>query len=106
MWFSKNILLDEDAFEKAVKEFSELSKSMKTFEKEIQSLLAKLKEGFNTPAGAKFTTACENGLLKALEDQANVIGHVSENLGNAKHSYQSVFQEYAQLNAIIEQSQY
>lgn len=102
--FSKDILLDDDAFEKAAKDFIQLSKDMNSLKKDINRLLTELKQGFDTPAGKKFMESCESGLLKALEDQANVIEHVSNNLQGAKQSYQSVFAEYEKLNRMIGQS--
>lgn len=102
--FSKDILLDDEAFRNAAAEFIQLSNDMNLLKKDIQDLLDELKTGFDTPAGKKFMEVCESGLLKALEDQANVIEHVSGNLKSAKNSYQSVFAEYQKLNRMIGQS--
>lgn len=98
-----DILLDENAFDTAAGEMATLSKDMKALKTDIDNLLKELKTGFDTPAGEKFLKSCEDGLLKALEDQANVIEHVSENLKTARRSYQSVFEEYKNLNRMISQ---
>ena len=60
--FSKDILLDDGAFETAAKEFIELSNDMNTLKTEINDLLTELKKGFDTPAGKKFMESCESGL--------------------------------------------
>ena len=100
-----DILLDEEAFDKAAGKMTILSKDMKALKTDINNLLEELKTGFDTPAGDKFLKSCEEGVLKALEDQANVIEHVSGNLKTARQSYKSVFEEYRDLNRMIGQIQ-
>lgn len=96
-----DILLDENAFNTAAGKMTTLSNDIKKLKEDINNLLTELKTGFDTPAGEKFLKSCEDGLLKALEDQANVIEHVSQNLTTARQSYQSVFEEYRNLNSMI-----
>lgn len=99
--FSKDILLDEEAFNKASEGLSELAEKMRTLKTDISNQLENLKEGFDTAAGDKFFRACGNKLLQPMEDQCLVIEHVSLNLRTAKNSYDSVFSEYEELNTSI-----
>lgn len=99
--FNKDILLDNEAFIVAAGRLDELSKNMQELRKEISNLLEELKVGFDTPAGKKIYNSCRNNLLQPMDDQVRVISHVSENLLNAKNSYQSVFNEFEALNNII-----
>lgn len=99
--FKKDIVLDEEAFQTAVNEFSELSKQMNSLKEEVTEMLQLLKRGFDTPAGEKFIQSCEKALLKPMEDQRLVIGHISETIADVKKQYESVFQEYEELNRSI-----
>lgn len=101
MIFSQDILLDSEKFSKASKQFSELSSDMKSLRKDISDLIDELAQGFDTPAGHKFVNSCKNGLLQPMDDQAAIIQHVSENLKMAETSYESVFSEFRELNALI-----
>lgn len=97
----KDIVIDDEKFNNASREFANLSKDIKDLRKDINNMLEDLKKGFDTPAGRKFVAACEEYLLKPMDDQVHVIEHVSSNLSQAKNMYQSVFSDYKALNSLI-----
>ena len=95
-----NIQIDEDAIKAAAGKLEELSERMQNLKAKIELLLDELEKGFDTPAGHRFKEACSSELLKRLNDQSNVIQHVSDNLQNTKALYESVFDDYKQMNSI------
>lgn len=100
---SDHILLDEEAFNTAISEFSELGDNLKKLKGAIEDMLSTLKAGFNTPAGTKFIQACESNLIRPLDAQKLVLEHISTTLGESKQAYRSVFREYEALQAAINQ---
>lgn len=104
--FQNDIIIDEESFDMAIKDFLELSDNLKELQTSIENMLKALKEGFDTPAGRKFISAYEKVLLEPLKDQRIVINHVSENLNFAKNSYSSVFTDYSELNQAINNVSY
>lgn len=84
---SKDIVLDEAAFDKAINDFTDLAEELKGLRTDIEELLGVLKEGFDTPAGRKFINSCEKNLLEPLERQKLVIEHISSTLTDVKGSY-------------------
>ena len=103
--FSKDIVIDDTAFETAAKDFEALGDRISALSVRIDDLLTALKAGFNTPAGATFIRSCENNLRQPIEDQKVVITHISETLRDVKQMYQSVFDEYRELNNMMQQHQ-
>lgn len=99
--FSKDIVLDDDEFQKAIDRFNKLSERINTLHNDVSASLDDLRAGFDTPAGHKFFEVCGNKLLDPMKDQARVIQHVSDNLRDATNSYQSVFDEFIELNNSI-----
>lgn len=99
--FDKDILLNDEAFNNAASQLQTLAQNMSTLKSDIETLLSELESGWKTPAGEKFFAACGNTLIQPLNDQVNVINHVSSNLKTAKNSYQTVFDDYRQLNEAI-----
>ena len=99
--FSRDIVLDDEAFNKAVERMEKLATRISTLQTNISNQLSSLEKGFDTPAGKKFFAACGTKLLDPMKDQATIINHVSTNLKMAKTSYDSVFQEFATLNNSI-----
>ena len=97
------MVLDEAAFETAAKDFEALGDRIAALNTRIEEILATLKTGFDTPAGAKFIQSCENNLRQPMNDQKIVIQHISETLKEVKGMYQSVFEEYSDLNRTIQQ---
>lgn len=98
IFFPTDILLDDEVFMNASRQFEQLSKDIKNLEENVKKGLDNLQQGFQTPAGKKFVKSCEAYLLKPLKDQTIVIEHVSKNLATAKSKYETVFKEYKQLN--------
>ncbi len=99
--FKKDIVLDDLEFQRAVKRFDDLSNRINTLQEKVSKSLEDLRSGFDTPAGHKFFDVCGTKLLDPMKDQARVIKHVSDNLKDAKNSYQSVFDEFIELNNSI-----
>ena len=99
--FAKDILLDDDAFQTASGGLKDLSQDLEALRRDIEGLLTDLATGFGTPAGRKFIRSCKGNLLQPMTDLAAVILHVSDNLGQAKNMYQSIFDEFADLNNSI-----
>ena len=99
--FREDIVLDEEAFDKAVSEFSELSQKLSDLRKQIEEMMNALKTGFDTPAGHKFIRSCEANLYKPMDDQKLVLEHISESLKKSRDAYQSVFQQYTKLQKEI-----
>ena len=100
--FDQNLVIDESAFDDAVRDFNAISQDIEALRNEVNRLLDDLAEGFDTPAGRKFYKSCSSSLLSPLNDQANVVRHVAENLNLAREEYQSVFEEYRALNNAID----
>ena len=103
--FTKNIILDEGAFENASSRLKTLSGDMQNLKTKIENLMSELRIGFDTPAGEKFFKLCGDSLVQPLDDQAHVIEHIAENLREARAKYSSVFTEYQTLNNAITSAQ-
>lgn len=99
--FGQDIVLDEEAFEKAAEDFENLSNKLKNLRADIESMLDDIKAGFDTPAGVKFINSCEKNLLEPLDNQKLVIDHIKETLRISKQQYESVFSEYSALQNTI-----
>lgn len=99
--FTKDIVLDDEAFNNAVTRMEKLATRISDLQTDINNHLDQLRSGFDTPAGKKFFAACGNKLLEPMKNQALIIDHVSQNLKMAKTSYDSVFQEFSALNSSI-----
>lgn len=99
--FGKDIILDEEAFNKAVSDFEELSGKLQSLRKDIEEMMTGLKEGFDTPAGRKFIKACETNLYKPMDDQKIVLDHIAETLQLSRQNYESVFTSYSELTQTI-----
>lgn len=102
--FDDDIVLDEEAFDKAISDFSLLGDKLKKLRHDIEDMVNTLKYGFDTPAGVKFMNSCENNLFKPLDDQQLVLEHISDTLQQSKQSYSTVFKEYEDLQNTINNS--
>ena len=101
---SSSIVIDEEAFDKASNQLSELAQDIQNLRNEIENLLNELQHGFDTPAGHKFITSCKGNLLDPMDKQKIVVDHISENLKKARATYSSVFEGYRQLNNTIKEN--
>ena len=99
--FGEDIVLDEAAFDTARADFATLNVRLQHLRTEIEEMLAALKAGFDTPAGAQFLSACEQNLFKPMDDQKIVLEHISTTLAESKQAYESVFREYESLQSAI-----
>lgn len=101
--FGEDIILDEAAFNAAIADFVKLSEQLQNLRTELQNMINDLKEGFDTPAGAKFFKLYEDKLLKPMADQKLVLDHISTTLIEAKTAYNQVFSGYSELQETIDQ---
>lgn len=101
--FEEDIVLDEEAFDAAIRDFASLGTQLQRLRSDIEDMLNVLKAGFNTPAGVKFINSCETNLFKPLDAQKLVIDHISSSLEESKTAYESVFREYESLQTAINQ---
>ena len=99
--FGEDMVLDEEAFEKAARQFADLSVQLQQLRTGLEDMLLQLKQGFDTPAGRKFVVSCEKNLFKPLDDQKLVLDHISAALLDSKQAYGAVFREYEELHAAI-----
>ena len=97
----RDIILDEEAFETAIKDFENLEKQLQKLRTDIEDMLKDLQAGFDTPAGVKFINACETNIFQPLDDQKLVLEHISKTLSESKQTYNSVFQKYEALQQMI-----
>lgn len=102
--FDDDIVLDEEAFDKAISEFESLGNKLGGLQKDIEEMVNTLKYGFDTPAGKKFIKSCEDNLFEPMRDQQLVINHISETLQKSKQLYSTVFEEYESLQSAINSS--
>jgi len=103
---SGDIVLDEAAFDQAIRDFSELAGQLNDLRSDIEQMLTTLKAGFDTPAGRKFLSSCEKNLFEPLDAQKLVLDHISETLTASRQAYESVFREYESLQAEINNASY
>lgn len=99
--FRYDIVLDQEAFNKAISDFSTLSTRLEKLRADIEDILETLETGFDTPAGRKFINSCKSNLIKPMNDQKLVIDHIFEALTESQKAYESVFSEYQDLNSTI-----
>ena len=93
----RDIIIDEEAFDRAVSQLQELINDIKALETNVNEMLLVLSTGFDTPAGRKFINSCKLYVIAPIFQQEVVITQVCENLKIAKNGYQSVFDEYRRL---------
>ena len=101
--FNEDIILDEAAFDKAVKDFDGLTTRLGDLSDRIDDMLELIATGLDTPAGRKFISSCQENLKKPMKDMKVVLGHIATSLKEAKTSYAVVFTEYDELNKMIDQ---
>lgn len=99
--FNDDIVLDEEAFQKASDDFAALSTRLQNLDKEIEEMLTTLQKGFDTPAGRKFVDSCRKNLRQPMDDQRIVLEHISETLLEVRQMYAAVFSEYDAINTAI-----
>ena len=91
------LFINEEALQRASEEFKELRQKTNALYRDLAALDEELSEGFKTPAGTKFRNSYRFGLLEPVAEQLIVMDHISENLNNARNSYQSIFDEYREI---------
>jgi len=98
---SHNILLDQDAFNRASQDLAQLSRDLSTLHGKIDTMLNTLQDGFDTPAGRQFSRSCRENLMRPMNDQRLVIDQISNVLESSRQQYESVFTAYQDLNNSI-----
>jgi len=96
-----NILLDQDAFNRASDDFDQLSRDLEALRNRLNDMLNTLSTGFNTPAGHLFRQSCENNLMRPMNDQRLAINQIARILRDSRNDYQTVFNAYNTLNNSI-----
>lgn len=96
-----DIVLDDEAFSKAVSGFSEISSELNKLRNDIGEMLEDLVKGFETPAGKAFVDSCQRNLIDTLDKQKVVIDHISQTLNESKTQYKKVFDKYGELQTLI-----
>lgn len=97
----KDIVIDEEVFDRAARNFEELIDKIKALETNVNEMMIRLTEGYNTPAGKKLINACNAYIIGPIVMQEIVIRQVCDNLKLAKNGYQSVFDEYRRLESFM-----
>ncbi|MBR6045157.1 MAG: hypothetical protein IKP47_05935 [Ruminococcus sp.] len=92
-----DIVIDEEVFDRAVREFQALVADIKQLLSDTGDMLATLSLGYDTPAGRKFVAACQDYIIYPITEQYVVIDQICKNLQLCKNGYQSVFDEYRKL---------
>lgn len=101
--FNDDIILDEEAFDKAVKDFDNLTTRLGNLSDRIDDMLELIAAGLDTPTGRKLISSCQENVKKPMSDMKLVLGHIADSLKEAKTSYAIVFTEYDELNKMIDQ---
>lgn len=99
-----DLIIDEEAFDKAVEDFSQLSSKLQALRTDVEEIVNGLKTGFDTPAGRLFINSCEKNLFEPLDAQKIVLDHISSSLKEARQTYSSVFDEYDSFQTTIKES--
>jgi DNA repair ATPase RecN len=98
---TKDIVLVEEAFEKASQNLDELAREVRSLHDDILKALGELQTGFDTPAGRKFIESSKNGLLEQLKKQETAVSNYSSKLSAARQKYATVFSDYNELNKTL-----
>lgn len=96
--FSKDIVLDQEAFAAAISSFNALTQDLESLRADINAQLEILAVGYNTTAGRKFIETCRGTILRILKEQYDIVEHVSANLQSANNEYEQVFTAYNAMN--------
>lgn len=95
---TKDIILDDQAFEEAKNGLLQLAKDIKSLYNDLNEALKTLQTGFDTEAGRKYVSACRKDILTQMAAQFTVVREITVTLNNAKNKYSGVFTEYENLN--------
>lgn len=99
--FNQDIIIDQEAFAKAINEFEALSARLEKLRIKIEGMMDALEKGFDTPAGRKFLSSCTEHLFQPMKDQKVVLEHLAETLRDAQNEYAAVFTKYDELNTAV-----
>lgn len=86
-----DLVLNQDAFERAKSDFKNKCEELKTLRANLQASFETLKTDWDTEAGRLFFDQFENKLLKHLDEYSKVFEHLSDNLSTASEKYEEVF---------------
>ena len=99
--FQEDIVIDQDAFNKASTDLQALSTRLNNFKSDVEDMLLELQKGFDTPAGRKFIESCRMNLGAPIADQMLVLQHISDTLNQVIVEYNKVFTSYDEMNNAI-----
>lgn len=99
--FDQDIIIDQEKFNTAIEDYAALSVRLQKLTTTVNNMLSELESGFNTPAGATFLNACSAHLLTPLEQQQEILKHISDTLMEVRTVYQPVFTKYQELTDAI-----
>jgi hypothetical protein len=85
------LTIDDTALEIAGNKLSDKAEEMRELKRGIESCFELLRMDWDTDAGKAYFYRLDNQLLKHLDNHANVIEHISENLKIASGKYDAVF---------------
>jgi WXG100 family type VII secretion target len=85
------LTIDDTALETAGNTLSEKAEEMRELKRSIESCFELLRTDWDTDAGRAYFERLDNQLFKHLDNHANVIEHISENLKIASDKYDAVF---------------
>jgi len=101
MSLGRRILLDNIEFNRTSDDLRQIVVDMNNLRDDVNAMLTALASGFDTPAGRQFDAFSRRTLLASLTNQAILLGHIANNLDEAKGQYQAVFDAYDSLNESI-----
>ncbi|MBR1391327.1 MAG: hypothetical protein IJ567_07800 [Lachnospiraceae bacterium] len=103
MRLSYDILLDENAFQKASADMTTLMIKTQSLQVKMKRMYHDLATALDTPAGRQLDLKAEDVLIQPIENLMQVIKHISESLTEVIGTghYKDVFIKYEQLNETI-----
>ena len=100
--FTKNIILDQEAFQEASGRMERLVEDITSLRSDIEKMLEDLQTGFDSEAGRKFVNACKSHLLTPLEQQQKTIEFTAGVLKQVIGTYEPSFTQFKALNNSIQ----
>jgi hypothetical protein len=99
----KDILLEDTAFDTASEQMLKLKESAEALKEKVSKMYDDLSTALQTPAGEKLNITAKDILIKPIDDQLEVIKHISDTLKKiiTSNYYKGVFIEFEMLDKNI-----